>query len=131
MSMIADRGVAADYVHAPKQVTAGAPLELPAARLKWYELHSPDRPVPGDIAALARVPLANGAIDAQGLGFVILHRCGESFYFLITGTWRNENELWETVWFKDGDAMQAFAEFPRRTAKLPTFCVWELAIVAS
>ena len=37
------------------------------------------------------------------LGFVVLHRCGESFYFLLVCTWRNENELWETVWAKDGD----------------------------
>ena len=33
----------------------------------------------------------------------ILHRCGEDFYFLLVCTWRNENELWETVWAKNGD----------------------------
>ena len=31
------------------------------------------------------------ALD-DDLGFVILHRCGESFYFLIVSTWRNDNE---------------------------------------
>jgi hypothetical protein len=30
----------------------------------------------------------------------VLHRCGASFYFLIASTWRNENELWETVWYR-------------------------------
>ena len=129
--MITDSGVASTYVHEPKEVTAGPPLDLPSAKLKWYELHSPGRPVPAEIAALAHRPFVNGAVDVQGLGFVILHRCGESFYFLIANTWRNENELWETVWFKDGDAMPEFAEFPRHTAKLPTYCVWELAIVGS
>ena len=26
-----------------------------------------------------------------------------SFYFLLVCTWRNENELWQTVWAKDGE----------------------------
>ncbi len=119
--MITDYGVASAYVHEPKDVAAGSALELPAATLKWYELHSAGQPVPAQIAALARTPLANGTLDARGLGFVILHRCGESFYFLIVATWQNENELWETVWFKDGDTMPGFAEFPRHTARHPTF----------
>ena len=42
---------------------------------------------------------------------VVLHRCGSDFYFLIVCTWRNENELWQTVWYKDGDRMDAFAPF--------------------
>lgn len=39
-----------------------------------------------------------GALSLSGdLGFAILHRCGESFYFLLVSTWGNDNELWETV----------------------------------
>ena len=60
----------------------------------------------GGLRAAARV----GTLELSGeLGFAILHRCGESFYFLLVSTWRNENELWETVWAKDGDDEAAFA----------------------
>ena len=127
----AESGVAPSYRHVPKHVSPGDPLELPAALLKWYEVHALDRPVPLEISRLAREAFEHGALSVKGLGFVVLHRCGESFYFLIANTWRNENELWETVWYKDGDAMSAFAEFPRPTARLPTYCVWELVPVWS
>lgn len=122
-------GVASSYRHASKHVRPGAPLETPRALLKWYEVHPLDRPVPRDVADLARKVFERGTVRAEGLGFVVLHRCGDSFYFLITNTWRNENELWETVFFKDGDAMSEFAEFPRHLPHVPTFCVWELVPV--
>lgn len=121
--------VASTYRHVTKHVSAGAPLELPGAILKWYEVHSADRPVPREISALARKVFERGAVKAEGLGFVVLHRCGDSFYFLIANTWRNENEIWETVFYKDGDAMQEFAEFPRHLPHVPTYCVWELVPV--
>ncbi len=67
--------------------------------------------------------------DLGELGFVILHRCGEGFYFLLVCTWRNENELWETVWAKDGDADVFFRPWPIEETHRPTFCVWELGAV--
>jgi hypothetical protein len=60
---------------------------------------------------------------------VVLHRCGNDFYFLIVCTWRNSNELWQTVFYKDGDGMVDFAPFPREGAHKPTLCVWELVPV--
>jgi hypothetical protein len=66
---------------------------------------------------------------ADDLGFVILHRCGTDFYFLITCTWRNDNELWETVWAKNGAADAAFAPWPAAGGHRPAFCVWELGAV--
>jgi hypothetical protein len=124
-------GVAPTYRHVPKHVSHGDPLELPSALLKWYEVHPVDRPVPPDISRLARQAFGHAALSVDGFGFVVLHRCGEGFYFLIANTWRNENELWETVWYKDGDAMSEFAEFPRQPPHLPTYCVWELVPVWS
>ena len=59
---------------------------------------------------------AEGDALAGELGFVILHRCGESFYFLLVSTWRNENELWETVWAKAGEDEPAFAPWPAEGA---------------
>lgn len=122
-------GVDVEYRHAPKRVTPGELLETPGAALKWYGLHPDDRPVQEEITRLARAYLTANPLEARGLGFVILHRCGKDFYFLIVCTWRNSNEVWQTVFYKDGDAMQDFALFPRDGAHKPTLCVWELVPV--
>ena len=87
---------------------------------------SEGQPVPArSIGADSFISGANCA-EAKGCGFVILHRCGNDFYFLIVNTWRNNNELWETVYYKNGDAMDDFALFPREAKHKPTYCVWEL-----
>jgi len=122
-------GVDAGYRHAPKRVTPGEPLELPGALLKWYAVHPDDRPVPAELSRAARERLTATPPEASGLGFVILHRCGKDFYFLIVCTWRNSNEIWETVYYKDGEAMPDFLPFPREGAHKPAFCVWELVPV--
>ena len=124
-----DSGVEPGYRHIGKRFAPGEPLELPGALLKWYGLFPEDRPVPDEITDLARTYLATHPLEARGLGFVVLHRCGKDFYFLIVCTWRNANELWTTVFYKDGDAMPDFALFPRDNAHKPAFCVWELAPV--
>ena len=124
-----DSGVDPAYRHHPKRATPGEPLQLPGALLKWYGLHADDRPVPAEITRLARSRLAATPLEAKGLGFVVLHRCGTDFYFLIVCTWRNSNEIWQTVFYKDGDAMADFEIFPRDGAHKPTFCVWELVPV--
>jgi hypothetical protein len=123
-----DSGVDAGYRHAPKRVTPGEPLEAGSALLKWYELHRDDAPVPIAVTRLARTRLTSGPLAANGLGFVILHRCGDSFYFLIVCTWRNSNEVWQTVFYKDA-SMAEFALFPREGEHKPTLCVWELVPV--
>ena len=124
-----DLGVHPAYKHSPKRITPGEPLERRDAVLKWYGLHKDDRPIPDAITALARRTVAESSLDMPGLGFVILHLCGADFYFLIVCTWRNENELWSTVFYKNGDAMPAFAPWPRDGTHKPAFCVWELAPV--
>ena len=65
----------------------------------------------------------------DGLGFVILHRCEDDFYFLLVSSWRNDNELWETVWAKCGDADVFFHPWPSGGTHRPTYCVWELGAV--
>jgi hypothetical protein len=126
--------VAHGYVHIPKLARPAERLTLRDAALKWYDLAPEDAPVPLAVRALARRNLRDaskaGALGLSGdLGFVILHRCGESFYFLLVATWRNDNELWETVWAKDGDAQPAFRPWPVEGPHRPTFCVWELGAV--
>jgi hypothetical protein len=130
-----DNGVANDYRHIPKLVRSGQSIVLGDTLLKWYEIAPEDEPVPAAIADLARLGLADaarlGELRPRGsVGFVILHRCGEGFYFLLVSTWENDNELWETVWAKDGADDPGFHPWPLEGSHRPTFCVWELGAVA-
>lgn len=124
-----DSGIDAEYRHIPKFVTPGETLELPATVLKGYGVHPQDRHIPDEITQLARSYLMKNKLEARGFGFVILHRCGNDFYFLIVNTWRNNNELWETVFYKNGEAMADFDLFPREATHKPAFCIWELVPV--
>ena len=121
-----DPGIREAYQHTPKWVTPGPEFEKDGVVLKWYALHPEDRPVPNEIDELARSYLERTSLEAKGLGFVILHLCGNDFYFLIVSTWRGNNEVWETVFYKDGEKMADFALWPRDAMHKPTFCVWEL-----
>lgn len=125
----ADSGIDAGYHHQPKRVTPLAPLDTSGAVLKWYGIFPEDRPITDAMTTLARRHLTTTALEAKGMGFVLLHRCGEGFYFLIVCTWRNSNEIWETVFYKEGDTMPDFALFPRDGIHKPAFCVWELVPV--
>jgi hypothetical protein len=126
--------VEAGYVHGEKLVRPEPSIMLGTAVLKWYDIAPDDTPVPLAIRALARRNLRDAAKSgtlglSDELGFVVLHRCGESFFFLLVCTWRNENELWETVWAKPSDQEVSFKPWPREGSHTPTFCVWELAAV--
>ncbi|HST24971.1 MAG TPA: hypothetical protein VLJ76_03185 [Gaiellaceae bacterium] len=136
MSSVLDRTghVGAGYVHIPKLARPGSILALGEATLKWYEIAPEDSPVPLGVRELAYEALCRGArsgeLELSGdLGFVILHRCGQSFYFLIVSSWRNDNELWETVWAKTGPEDPGFEPWPTEGPHRPTYCVWELGAV--
>ena len=78
---------------------------------------------------MARAFLERQNLDQlSDLGFVILHRCGEGFYFLIACSWRGNNELWESVWAKAAGAPD-FHDWARPMPHPATFCVWELGAV--
>jgi hypothetical protein len=125
--------VSPQYRHYDKSVHGRGHIESGTSRLKWYELAPSNDAVQGEVSDAARAFLQR---EAQGpdweldgdVGFVILHRCREEFYFLILCTWRGDNELWETVYFKPDRAAPDFAPFPQRRHK-GTFCVWEMGIV--
>ncbi|MBE1491097.1 hypothetical protein [Plantactinospora soyae] len=123
--------VSASYRQQTKVVAPAAGLSLPGAALKWYDIHGTDQTIADGVRAEARDFLraeAEGTgLDLRNeLGFVILHRCGESFHFLLVSTWRGNNELWETVYARDGGPFQPF---PQPGTHRGTFCVWELAAV--
>ena len=126
--------VADGYVHIDKMIVRGAPLSLRGVRLKWYDLARPAHQVEPAVAKLARSHLeresVSGSMELKGdLGFVVLHRCGAEFYFLIVNTWANENEIWEQVFAKENAAASGFVPFPRPGPQVPTYCVWELGAV--
>ena len=99
--------VRSDYAHRTKIARPGSLLFLEDAVLKWYEIAPADEPVPLRVRELAYHALCRGTMSGElelsgELGFVILHRCDASFYFLLVSTWRNDNELWETALFAVG-----------------------------
>lgn len=94
--------VSPTYVHGDKLVTPGPRLDLPGRQLKWYQIATSAFPVPSAIDEMARTFLTEDKLEGVGpLGFVILHRCGHNFYFLIVCSWQGENEIWETVFAID------------------------------
>ena len=119
------------YRYYEKLVTPREALSLPTAYLKWYDLYPEDAEVSPEQAAEGRAYLA-AEVDRlkldHELGFVILHRAG-NYLLLMLMTWRNTNEIWESVYFKDvtQDGGYKLNEFP--TSHRGTFCVWELGIV--
>jgi hypothetical protein len=118
------------YVHGDKQVSPGPLLVVGERRFKWYCVSTRAKPVPADVEAAARSHIADANLnEASDLGFVVLHRCGPEFYFLIVCSWRGDNEIWETVYARDR-ADGAFRDWPRPAPHLPTFCVWEIGAVA-
>ena len=125
--------VSIEYRHGSKEIEPAPAITLGETVLKWYDIAPADDPIPAELLILARgtlhVAAEAGALDlADDLGFVILHRC-ESFYFLILCTWRNENEVWSTVFAKDGEDEHAFRPWATEGSHRPTFCVWELGAV--
>ncbi len=131
---IAIGNVAPTYAHYDKFIEPDDDIELQGVSLKWYNLARGESPIPPEICLLARSFLeeesSKGLSNNFGdLGFVILHRCGGEFYFLLVSTWRNENELWESVYAKDGVKQLDFRQFTFQGSHRGTFCVWELAAV--
>jgi len=131
---MASGNVAPHYVHTDKFIEPDDNLDVSSASLKWYDLARREAPVPTEIRHLARAFLkresaADHLKDLGDSGFVILHRCGEAFYFLLVSTWRNENELWESAYAKDGLDQPDFQPFTFKGLHRGTYCVWELAAV--
>jgi hypothetical protein len=94
--------------------------------LKWYDLREEHREIPAGVRAdaAARVEALTGADD---VGFVILHACGADVTLLLVNRWRNDNELWETVFAQKGEG--PFEPVGDADPTRATFCVWELGIV--
>jgi hypothetical protein len=123
-----------EYVHVTKQITAGPPLVLPDAFLKWYQLARPDQTITPAADQLTRdflrEEVAAGRLPISGdLGFVIHHLSGEHIHLLLVFTWRGNNEMWETVYVRDARTDAPYALGPQDTHR-GTMCVWEFGAIA-
>jgi hypothetical protein len=122
-----------DYRHYTKLITPADDLVLPDSHLKWYDVRRNDATISAETRAMARDFIQSeteaGRLAIAGeLGFVIHHLCGESFYFLLVCTWRNCNEMWETVYGRDDKDGGPFRLVPQGS-HLEVICVWELGAV--
>lgn len=116
------------YTYAQKQVAPRANLSLPEAYLKWYDIHLPESPIASEQLAEARAFVAAEAERlglAQELGFVLLHRAGPVLLLLLV-TWRNTNELWESVYLRELDGAGGYRPLEFAGSHRGTYCVWEL-----
>lgn len=124
--------VESGYRHVAKLATSGQLLIAGSSSLKWYDVARRDTPVPSAVREMARGFIASEAARGnleldRDVGFAVLHRCGagNDFYFLPICTWRNANELWESVYYKDASS-NTFAPFVQTGRHRGTLCVWEL-----
>ena len=119
------------YMYYEKLVTPGDDLSLPTAYLKWYDLRPPEVEITQEQVAETRAFLAAEVerLKLQGeLGFVILHRAGTVLLLLLT-TWRNTNEMWESVYVKDLTGAGGYEPILFENSHRGTYCVWELGAV--
>src|SRR5581483_1753933 len=124
--------VAPEYQHRQKFVRPGDALITSKVYLKWYDIYREELPISSKLVQDARsfllAEMEAGRLPLMNeLGFVIHHQCRD-LYILYVCTWRNENELWETLYHKDltGDGKFHVLE---RSSTTPTFCVWVLGAV--
>lgn len=122
------------YRHYEKTVTSHGIVDPNNSHLKWYDIARKDQSVSTSIRNLAQNFLKSQAASTgvpckNELGFILLHRCGEGFYFLMLCTWRDANELWKTVYYFDVEKMDGFVLFPQEEQHKGTFCVWEMSVV--
>lgn len=126
--------VDAGYRHVTKHITPGIPLVRPDTYLKWYDLRREDQVIDPTVTEEARTflteQITTGRLPIAGdLGFVIHHLSGDTIHLLLVFTWRDNNEMWETVYVKDAQRGGPFAP-PAQTSHRAVMCVWEFGAVA-
>ncbi|MGA7731525.1 MAG: hypothetical protein WCD37_09670 [Chloroflexia bacterium] len=121
------------YEYYEKVVMPGEGLVLPSAYLKWYDIYPPDVEISREQVAESRAFLEAeveaGRLILEGdLGFVLLHRAGGVLLLLVT-TWRNTNEMWESVYVKVVGQARGYEPVLHEGSHRATYCVWELGPV--
>jgi hypothetical protein len=107
-NQIASNSFTADYKHHQRQVVPGPGLFLSDSWLKWYQIHRPEVEIRADLIEQSRRfiqdEIEGGRLEiANEFGFVMLHLGDEppsrnTFAMFFVCTWRNNNELWRTLY---------------------------------
>jgi hypothetical protein len=119
------------YTYSKKLVVPREDLSLPQAYLKWYDIRPPDVEITQEQLSESRAFVAAEVERlkiANELGFVLLHRAGPMLLLMIM-TWRNTNEIWESVYLKDLRQAGGYVLTEFESTHRGTFCVWELGPV--
>ncbi len=122
------------YMYYEKRISPALDLALPQAYLKWYNIYPAGAEITAeqmaDCRAFVQAEVQAGRLKLEDeLGFIILHRAGPML-LLMVNTWRNTNEIWESVYARD--VTQAASEWRPilfESEHRGTFCVWELGAV--
>ena len=125
-----------DYLHCSKDAVSRGAQTFGRAVLKCFDLDEHAHRLKVDTRSKAQTALTGfaSALTDDIAGFAILHQISASICSLLITRWRGNTELWQSVHYLDRP-LSAFAPFfippnPTAPALRPTFCVWELAIVA-
>jgi hypothetical protein len=121
------------YTYNKKRIEPGSQLNISSASFKWYNLYPGESFITAGQVEESKKYIENevesGKLKFENeIGFVILHRAGEYLLLLIT-TWRNTNEMWESVYYKKAADNEAYRQIKFKTDHKGTYCVWELGIV--
>ena len=121
------------YKYFKKIITPGIPLILPGSCLKWYDLYPPDEEIKQiqvlEARSFVESEVKSGRLKFEAeLGFVILHKAGDYLLLLVT-TWRNTNEMWESVYLKKATITESYTPVISKNDHRATYCVWELGAV--
>src|SRR5262249_22321509 len=123
---VAVSSVSTGYEHVAKLAEPGELLEVRGTTLKWYEVRRPDLSVSPLVREATRKFLQEQDLGISGeLGYVLLHLAGP-VHLLLVCTWRNDNEMWETVFVKTAE--QEYALLDEAGPHRPAQCVWELGV---
>lgn len=119
------------YAHVQKSMRTVPALIAPGVFQKWYLVEPLDTPFGDEDVAVGQAFLqaeigANRLALRNEVGFTVQHRCAAVDIFYVC-SWRDNNELWETIYHKPHG--EGFSVLPRET-KTATFCVWVIPAVA-
>ena len=117
------------YDYYKKFVEPGEDLILPTAYLKWYNIFPAGSEFSSEQTAACRA-FVEAEVEKLNLknelGFVLFHRAGSALLLMIV-TWRNTNEMWESVYAKDINQTSGYQIVEFGGTHRGTYCVWELA----
>jgi len=125
--------VSPTYRHVWKIAEPQEPIVVPCAVFKWYHVRDEEMAVPAELDAEARAHIAataaSGELDlSYGLNIALLHQT-RAQAIVITGVWREHNELWERIVARGLSAATPLELVGPNGGATPAACVWEFGVI--